>query len=434
MERKEREHFKPSPKMSRNRQFLILSLFQGYFLLIALVSEPFPDILKGLYTIFTEPDILITDYIALGGIGAAFFNASILTFMCIGIIYLLKMEITGSAITSVFLMMGFSLFGKNIVNIWAILLGVVLYSAYHKEHLSKYIYVGFYGTSLSPIITEIIYIQELPSALSFLCSILIGMIMGFCLPPLSTHLFYAHKGFSLYNAGFSAGLIATIVVSVFKSYGMSVETRNIWSTGNNELFLQVLFGFFIILFVMGMVLEHGWDVFKKYRHILTADGIMGTNYIARDGLPATLINMAINGMFATVYVVAIGGELNGPTIGGIFTIVGFSATGKHLRNIAPIMIGVWLTSLTAHWNITDPSVILAALFSTTLAPIAGKYGIICGLIAGFLHASLALNIGLINSGMNLYNNGFAGGLIATFLVPIINCIEDRRARAREELI
>ena len=69
-----------------------------------------------------------------------------------------------------------------------------------------------------------------------------------------------------------------------------------------------------------------------------------------------------------------------------------------------------------------------------MGEIAGKYGIICGLIAGFLHASLALNIGLINSGMNLYNNGFAGGLIATFLVPIINCIEDRRARAREELI
>ena len=46
MERKEREHFKPSPKMSRNRQFLILSLFPGYFLLIALVSEPFPDILR----------------------------------------------------------------------------------------------------------------------------------------------------------------------------------------------------------------------------------------------------------------------------------------------------------------------------------------------------------------------------------------------------
>ena len=64
MERKEREHFKPSPKMSRNRQFLILSLFPGYFLLIALVSEPFPDILKGLYTIFTEPDILIISPLA----------------------------------------------------------------------------------------------------------------------------------------------------------------------------------------------------------------------------------------------------------------------------------------------------------------------------------------------------------------------------------
>lgn len=35
--------------------------------------------------------------------------------------------------------------------------------------------------------------------------------------------------------------------------------------------------------------------------------------------------------------------------------------------------------------------------------------------------------------MNLYNNGFAGGLIATFLVPVINSFEDRRARAKEDV-
>lgn len=427
--------FSPSAALSsRRRQFLILSLFPGYFLLIALISDPWPKLLDGLLTIFREPDFLITDYVAIGGIGAAFLNASLLTFICIGIIYFLKMDITGATITSIFLMMGFSLFGKNIVNIWAILLGVVLYAAYHRQHLSKYIYVGFYGTSLSPIITEIIYTQHLPAPASLLLSVVVGIIMGFCLPPLSTHLFYAHKGFSLYNAGFSAGLIATIVVSVFKSYGITVESRKIWSTGNNILFLEILFGFFIILFIMGILTGHDKDIFKKYIHILKQPGLAGTDYISEAGLSAVLINMSVNGMFATAFVHVIGGDLNGPTIGGIFTIVGFSATGKHLRNIAPIMIGVWLTSLTAHWHITEPSVILAALFSTTLAPVAGKYGIICGLIAGFLHASLALNIGLINSGMNLYNNGFAGGLIATFLVPVINCIEDRRARAKENLL
>ena len=35
--------------------------------------------------------------------------------------------------------------------------------------------------------------------------------------------------------------------------------------------------------------------------------------------------------------------------------------------------------------------------------------------------------------MNLYNNGFAGGIVAIFLVPVVQSISDRRARARGEL-
>jgi len=143
--------------------------------------------------------------------------------------------------------------------------------------------------------------------------------------------------------------------------------------------------------------------------------------------------MGINGITATVFLLLVGGDLNGPTMGGIFTIVGFGATGKHLRNILPVMLGVWLASLTKTWNISDPSPILALLFSTTLAPIAGEFGIIPGIIAGFLHSSVALNVGIVYGGMNLYNNGFAGGIIAAFMVPVIRSIEDRKARAKGTL-
>ena len=62
--------------------------------------------------------------------------------------------------------------------------------------------------------------------------------------------------------------------------------------------------------------------------------------------------------------------------------------------------------------------------------LAGFVGIIAGVIAGFLHSSVALNVGIVYGGMNLYNNGFAGGLVAMFLVPVIQSIRDRRARAR----
>lgn len=56
-----------------------------------------------------------------------------------------------------------------------------------------------------------------------------------------------------------------------------------------------------------------------------------------------------------------------------------------------------------------------------------------GLLAGFLHSSVALNVGIVYGGMNLYNNGFAGGIVAIFMVPVIHSIRDRRARAKGEL-
>ena len=34
----------------------------------------------------------------------------------------------------------------------------------------------------------------------------------------------------------------------------------------------------------------------------------------------------------------------------------------------------------------------------------------------------------------MYNNGFAGGIVAIFLVPVVQSISDRRARARGELV
>lgn len=94
------------------------------------------------------------------------------------------------------------------------------------------------------------------------------------------------------------------------------------------------------------------------------------------------------------------------------------------------MIGVTLASFCGPWSITDPSAVLALLFSTTLAPIAGQFGVIAGLVAGFIHAAVALNIGIVYSGLNLYNNGFAGGVVAAFIVPIIQSIQNRQAKVK----
>ena len=276
--------------MGRNRiyiraeKFGLLALIPLYFIVVGLMIQPLSDIIPGLWRIIKEPDFLITDYFLVGGIGAAFINAGILTLAAIGTIYFLGMEMDGHTITSSCLMFGFSLFGKNLMNIWAILLGVYLYSKYHKTHMSRYIYIGFYGTSLSPIITQIMYITELPYLARLPLSILVGIAIGFVLPPLATHVHYAHKGYSLYNVGFASGIIATVVVSVMKSFGVTTESRLIWSTGNNRLFLFVLCGLFLSMMGGALVLG-GKEVFAAYGRILKTTGISGTDYLKSEGGP-----------------------------------------------------------------------------------------------------------------------------------------------------
>ena len=126
------------------------------------------------------------------------------------------------------------------------------------------------------------------------------------------------------------------------------------------------------------------------------------------------------------YVLAVGSDLNGPVIGAILTIVGFAAFGKHPRNVVPIMLGVFLAGILKPWSPADPSIVLAALFGTTLAPIAGRFGWHWGIVAGVLHASAATSVGWLHAGLNLYNNGFAAGLVAAVLVPVIVAVTGRK--------
>ena len=418
---------KTKEPLSYRGKYLLLAVMPVYFMIAGLFFQPVDEIFSGLIAILREPDFLITDYFVVGGVGAAFFNAGTITLILLVFLYCIRMEFDGHTITSCCLLFGFSLFGKNLLNIWAILFGVFLYARYHRVSIRKHLYVGLYGTSLSPIITQVMQIGHLPLAGRLVLSIVVGICIGFVLPPLSAHVRDIHKGYSLYNVGFSAGIIATVVVSLFKSFGITVESRLIWDESHNTLFGILLSVFFMGMIVFALTREKTC-VLKKYWRILKCSGIGGTDYWKDYGDYAVLFNMGVNGLFATGFVLAVGGDLNGPTIGGIFTIVGFSSTGKHLRNIAPIMIGVYLASLTKHWSINEPAPLLALLFSTTLAPIAGEFGVFAGLVAGFLHSSVALNVGIVYSGMNLYNNG----LVAAFMVPVILSFLSRMSRIKNE--
>ena len=404
-------------KKTNDLEYIFLMMLGLSLIIFAFFMDTPSGIFTGLAEIIREPDLLITDYFVIGGIGASFFNAGFLTLATVLILYLLKINISGVSIAAVFLMSGFAFFGKNIFNVWVIILGVLLYAKVQKEKFSKYIYIALFGTSMAPAITEIIFDVNQSFLSRFSLGILIGIIIGFILPPLSTYLLKVHQGYNLYNVGFTAGIISTVIVSLLKSYGFVIQTRFVWSTESNIYVIIFLMFLFLSMILLGYYIND--KSFRKFKNILAYPGRLITDFVLMEGFGITLVNMGLNGIVGLTYLFIVGGPLNGPTIGGIFTIVGFSAFGKHIKNITPILLGVILGSITKTWNINDPSILLIALFSTGLAPIAGQFGWKYGVLAGFINSSVALNVGVLHGGINLYNTGFSAGIVAAFLIPII---------------
>lgn len=408
-------------------KYYICTFYASLLVIFGFIMDTVKNIYLGLINIVTQPDILITDYIEVGGIGAAFVNSGILTLITLLIFRMLKINISGPAISTLWLTSGFSLFGKNIFNIWFILLGVWLYSKSQRENFNKYVYTAMLGTCLSPLVTQFTFSLGIINAKSFLLGALVGILTGFLLPALSSYLLKFHRGYNLYNTGFAAGIIGMVFASIIKSYGLILETRLVWTKGNNSILFPFLLFIFLSMVIIGFCLNK--FSFSGYTNLFKYSGKLSTDFVELEGFPVVLINMGINGILASLFVIIVNGDLNGPTLGGIFTIVGFSAFGKHLKNMFPVILGVYIGSLTKVWYINDPAVILAALFCTTLAPIAGEYGFFAGVIAGFLHSSIVLNVTFLHQGFNLYNNGFSGGFVAIVLIPIIESIRNTKLKS-----
>lgn len=374
----------------------------------------------GLQVILTHPSSLISDYIGLGNMGAAFVNSGLVSLVCLFLLYKLKQSLTGPLIAALFTIAGFALFGKNLFNVWPILMGVYLYSRFKKERFNKYLVAALFGTAMAPAVSEVAFGSPLSLAISLPLALVSGVLLGFLLSPLAASLFNVHQRYNLYNIGFTVGMIGLVFMSIIRSFGYNPTPPFIWSSGNNLTISIYLSGLFLTILLVGFLMNVKSS--KHYKRLLNHSGKLSTDFILLEGFNLTLVNMGITGLISMFYMLIIQGDLNGPTIGGIFTIAGFSAFGKHTRNILPIFLGVGIGAILKVFSINDPTIQLAALFGTALAPILGKYGRQWGVVAGFIHSSVVLNVGYLHGGFNLYNNGFSVGLVAAVLIPIIEML------------
>ncbi len=381
------------------------------------------QIATGMMQIFTSRDVLISDYFVVANVGAAFFNSALVMSMGFGLVLFYKMRFSGVTIAALYIIAGFALFGKNPLNMLPIILGSLIYAKVHHVSLTRYLYVSFFATTLSPLVTEMTHILSFPPAINIICGALMGILIGYVIIPLSAHALSMHQGYSLFNVGFSGGILGMVIVSVLRSFGHQINTRLMWHAHVGMDSIILFYSYFAIMFIYGFIIS-GYKI-KSWLRVLRHPGRAVADFVVMDGVGPTLMNMATSGIMCLSYIMIIGGSLAGPVVGAIFTVVGFSAFGIHIKNYFPVLIGVILATQISYFSLTTPSVQLAALFAATLSPIAGQFGIIAGVGAGFMHASLVAFIGNVYGGMNLYNNGFAAGFVAIIMVPAMEAFIQR---------
>lgn len=418
--------------MRYQKIFPAVLFFSSTLIITGFLLEDPGNILPGLYKIITMQDLLVTDYVYIAGPGAALVNAGIVTILSICIIKCSKDPFNGYTIVEMGLMAGFSLFGKNFLNIWPIILGTWLYARYQKEPFSKYASIALLSTSLSPLVSYMA-LGSVHASLPF--GIAAGILVGFILPPLSAYTYKIQNGMNLYNMGFACGLFAMMIVPILTAFGDTPDSVLYWAVGYTRPFALAMGLLCASLILLGLVAAGSppWAVWAGYQRLLSTTGRAPSDYLRMFGAGPVLVNIGVNGLLGIFYVLLIGGNLNGPTLGGIFTIMGFSAFGKHAFNIIPVMAGTAIGACGMHRAPNDPSLQLAGLFGTTLAPVAGHFGWPFGVLAGFIHSVLVLQTGAPVAGLNLYNNGFSGGLIAVVLYPTVTAIwKHRRPVLRNE--
>ncbi len=126
-------HFPEKGTISVHNGYRLLFLFNLFLFSAAVVLMEPRQLLAEMQLILFSESHLVTDYIALTSVGTALFNSSMMTFIAIFICYHYRVPMTGGAVSAIFMVTGYGLFGKNLLNFIPIFLGVRLYSYFMNE-------------------------------------------------------------------------------------------------------------------------------------------------------------------------------------------------------------------------------------------------------------------------------------------------------------
>ncbi len=407
----------------KSEVFMLALLFSTALLVTSLLAGDLGENLAGLKTIILSPAQLTMDYFKIGTVGGTFLNVALVGYACVLLLFYAREYASGPSLMAYFLTVGFSFFGINIMNIWPLFAGTWLYARLFKKPFAPWVNIAMFATSLAPFVSEMMVrypvFEGVPGEpwLRILSAIAIGMLCGFLLPILCQHGPNLHKGYSLYNAASVSGFIAIVLFAIlFRATGNEIPINT--NIGGSHPVISNGFA----LTVSGlMVLAGFWmngSSFKGFRQVSFSTAHQ-VDFVRDNGFAPTLINIGAVGLLATLYYNVTGTPFTGPTVGCIVCLLAVAPCGTTVINLLPIMVGYAMATSFCSFELSTQAIAVGLCFAGALSPIAGRFGSLCGVAAGVLHACIVTTVVTFHGGFCLYNGGFTAGVVAIFLVPIL---------------
>ena len=336
-------------------------------------------------------------------------------------------KIGGASFGAFFLTLGMSFYGKNPLNILPILLGTFLYAKVKKVPFVSVANMALFAGSLGPAVSELMFgsCNTWSPAVGILAGVLCGLLIGFVFPPLAAHVAGMHKGYNLYNAGLTAGLLGILLGGMYRQLVLTPAGTladyavNTVKGASHQMFFNIFLGSILaVTFVFGLLLNGGMG---GYVSLLKRTGYK-TDFAALDGGPLCLMNFAVLGAFGLLFMNLVRAPFTGPVIGAFISMLCWSASGSHVRNVWPIFAGYVLVTLFQNsplgW-LGGQGILLGIYFASGLSPFSGKYHFWWGIVAGALHACIVSFTGSFHAWLNCYNGGFTCGLVAMVLIAVL---------------
>ena len=449
-------------KLNEMQEAKFLRLFFAAVSLMFIAAAFFmPDranMLTGFQEIATSTCKISTNYFAMVGYSATFFNMGIVGLYCTALCVLPGAKPNNVTTLAVLLTIGFASWGMNPVNMTPTVLGVCLYALVKKEKIGAMSNAMMFSTGIAPLISDLLLRYPNTEAIGFNwlglgLAIFVGLVIGFFLPAGLAHAPICHKGYDHYSAALPVGLTAFFLRAVlYKIMGGALPAAPVYETPvaswmNTNIFCFVVFGLCIVLaLLMGCTPKKYWELMKDSGH--------GVSFTTKYGNAPFLMNVGVFGLMIVGYynlAGAISGNAavwTGMTFGIVFCMLSTCNSGSHPRNVLPIMVGYMVTSLLFGWifralggenfafAMGSQTMLIGLCYANGLSPIAGKYGFVYGILAGGLHYLLVAAVPDTHGGFLLYNGGFTAALICILFVPQLEKFcktkEERKAHRLEK--